>query len=570
MEHILKLDSADDITSIRNKIDFTLPLLVSPAQGVPGVEKPKRRRLLLVVPRKNQALQSLVNVKLLARIVKVRGVELAIVSDHPTVRDYAKEAGLKTFGTLTRAKWAGWASSQTPVTSPVETLPPAGQPSHHLVSSHSLPSSNGEENTFEQASPLTAPIPSKVEAAKRRQKKKYVVVTGSGRVSLLQQLGALVLVFVLAAALVLGVIALLPQATVTLTPVAQSVETELIVHADPNASSVDFQTLTFPARVDQVELVMPGEIETIETELAPVGLAQGTVIFVNRTEQVQTIPVSTTVSTSAGQLIDFVTVQTATIPAGIGAITPTRVIAVEPGPAGNVRAGQINRFADPSYGLLARVVNEEPLTGGTMEPAKIVVQDDKERLQAYLRQKVYQEGLKRLQDSLQGQEFISPETLQVIVLDVSYNEFSGDFSDTFSGEMQAVVRGTVVGGYNANRLALAALQAQVPPGFELDIEGLHFGAGEVLNVQDGVVTFKIVASGQYAPVIDAQEVARKIAWLPIGEAQALLDQQYVLAAVPGVELKPEWAVEWLGRLPYYPLRINVVINDAITMVADGG
>ena len=171
---------------------------------------------------------------------------------------------------------------------------------------------------------------------------------------------------------------------------------------------------------------------------------------------------------------------------------------------------------------------------------------------------------------MEEQEFVSPETLQVIVLDVSYEEFSGDFSDTFSGEMQAVVRGTVVGGYNANRLALAALEAQVPPGSELDIEGLHFGAGEVLDVQDGVVIFRIFATGRYAPVINAHEIAQQIAWLPVGEAQALLDQQYNLAAVPGVELKPDWAVEWLGRLPYYPLRINVVIGEAVTFVANGG
>jgi hypothetical protein len=159
--------------------------------------------------------------------------------------------------------------------------------------------------------------------------------------------------------------------------------------------------------------------------------------------------------------------------------------------------------------------------------------------------------------------------LQVIVLDITYDEFAGDVSDTFSGEMQAVVRGTVVGGYNANRLALAALEAQVPPDYELDIEGLHFGAGEVLNVENGIVTFRIFSSGQAIPVIDPNNIAQKIAWLPVGEAQLLLEQQYQLATVPGVELKPDWVAEWLGRLPYSPLRIKVIIGDAVTLVAEG-
>lgn len=543
MEHIIELERTDDITSIRSRIEYVLPRLVRQTAGGPSSGKPAQRRLLLVVPRKNQAMHSLVNMKLLARMANSRAVELAIVCDHPAVRDYAKEAGLKVFGSMRGAKLAGWGKSGAAVAPPAETLPPVAVPPE-----------------------ADAPPP----AARRKSKKRYVLVTGSGRISVWQQLGALVLVVILAAALVLGVLALLPEATVTIVPVAQPVETELIVKADPNVESVNFKTLEFPARVSQVELVISDGIETIETELAPVGYAEGTVVFINRTEDEQTIPISTTLSTSAGEQINFMTVQTATIPAGIGAITPTKVIAIDPGPKGNVAAGQINRFEDPTYSLLARVVNEEPLTGGTMEPARVVVQADKERLQAHLRQRVYQEGLQQLRQSLGEQEFISPETLQVIVLDVTYKEFAGDFSDTFHGEMQAVVRGTVVGGYNANRLALAALEAQVPPGYQLDIEGLHFGAGEVLDVRDGVVTFKVFARGQAVPVIDPTQVAESIAWLPVGEAQALLNGQYRLAAVPGVELRPNWAVEWLGRLPFFALRIKVVVQDAVTLVAGEG
>jgi hypothetical protein len=373
---------------------------------------------------------------------------------------------------------------------------------------------------------------------------------------------------ILAALLVVGVIALMPQATVTLVPVAEPVEAELVVRADPNEDSVDFRELTFPARITQVELALPGQIETTKTELAPVGLAEGTIVFINRTEDEQIIPISTTVATSAGEPVEFLTTLTATIPAGIGALTPTTVIAVEPGPSGNAAAGQINRFVDPSFGLLARVVNEQPLTGGALEPARVVEQADKERLQAHLRQLIYQEGLNQLEASLVEQEFISPETLQVIVLDVTYNEFAGDVSDTFSGEMQAVVRGTVVGGYNANRLALAALERQVPPGYELDLAGLHFGAGEILDVQDGVIVFRIVAQGRAVPILDPHYIAEEIAWLPVGEAQAFLSQHYKLATVPAIELEPDWVIEYIGRLPYSPLRIGVNIREAVTLVAE--
>jgi hypothetical protein len=542
MEQIIELENTDDITSIRNRIEFLLPTLTQQSVQAGGPERP---RLLLIVPRKNKALRSLVNMKLLARITGTRTVDVAIVSGHPRVRDYAKEAGVKVFGTIRSAKRAGWVTSKTPVALPIETIPPVA------------PSPTEDELYDGQRSP-----------GARVQKRKYVVV--SGRIGVLQQLGALILVFVLAAALVFGVIALLPQATVTITPVSRPVETKLIVKGDPDVESIDFKELTFPARVDQVELELFGEVETIETELAPVGKATGPVVFVNRTEDEQIIPVTTTVSTSAGEPVKFTTVETATIPPGVGATsTPTLVIAVDPGPTGNVLAGQINRFEEPSYALVARVVNESPIGGGTLEPAKIVVQTDKERLDAYLRQKIQQEGLNRLQASLGAQEFITPESVQVIVLDVNYRDFSGDFSDTFGGEMQAVVRATVIGGYNANRLALAALEAQVPPGYELDVEGLNFGAGEVLGIQDNQVSFRIFATGQALPVIDERKIAKDIAWLPVGEAQELLDQQYKLATIPAVELSPDWLVDRLGRLPLSPIRINVVINDAVTALVDG-
>jgi hypothetical protein len=555
MEQILKLEKTDDITAIRSRIEFALPSLSALGQGT---DRTERRRLVLVVPRQNKALQNLVNMKLLARMADAKAVELAVVSGQPLVRDYAKAAGVKAFGSLTTARWAGWVTSKAPVAPPEKTLPPVAPPP-----TEAAPLDNSAGLTTPPAvTPSTPPL-------QRVKKKKYVVVQGRGRVGILQQLGALIALVILAFVLVFSVVALLPEATVTITPVAKAVNTKLVVKADPQAEAVDFKTLTFPARAVQEELALAGAIETSETELAPVGQAQGVVTFVNRTDKEQTIPISATLSTSVGEQIKFIIPITVTIPPGVGATTSTLVVAIEPGPKGNVQAGQINRFEEPGYALLGRVINEQPFTGGKMEPAKVVVQADKERLQAHLRQKIQQEGLKRLQEKLGEQEFIPPESLEVIVMDVTYKEFAGDLSNTFTGEMQAVVRGTAVGGYNANQLALAALEAQVPPGFKLDVEGLHFAAGEILDVQNRVVTFRVLADGKAVPVIDPLRVAQDAAWRPIGEAQARLKNKYNLATVPGVELKPDWTVDYLGRLPLLPLRIKVVINEAVTLLAGG-
>jgi hypothetical protein len=548
MEQILHLEETDDITSIKSRIDFVLPTLTR--QSMQNANQPQRPRLLLVIPRKNKALHNLVNMKVLARSVKNRAVELAVVSNNPAVRDNAKIADVKRFSSVRGARRAGWVTAQTPEAAPETSLPP-------ITPAAADPTQQAVER-----------------GQKRVKKKKYVVVAGDRPAGsfkyIAQQLGMLILIVILAGILAIGFIGLLPEATVTITPVAQPVEAELIVKADPEAESVDFTSLTFPARKEQVELSMTGEIETVKTELTPFDRAGGRVSFINRTEDRHIIPISTTVATAAGTPVEFVTTVTATIPAGLDAVTTTSVIAVEPGPRGNVGAGQINRFVDPAFGLLARVVNESPTSGGTLAPARIIEEADKPRLDAHLQQIIQQEGLAQIQASLAEQEFIPPESVQVIVLDKKYDDFSGDFSDTFSGQMQAVVRTTVIGGYNANRLALAALEAQVPPGYELDIEGLQFGAGEILSIDEGIVTFRIFASGQALPVIDDRQVAEAVAWLPLGDAQSRLSQQYDLATVPGIELGPEWLAEYLGRLPFSPLRITVNINAAVTPVADEG
>ncbi len=548
MEHILEIDPMDDIVSMRNRIEFaftystsaTMPL----ATGELDKKNSNRRRLLLVVPRNNKALQNLVNMKLLARIVHTKSVEMAMVTDQPTVQDYAREVGIKIFGSVQSAKRGGWISSAISTSAePIQPVETVGN--GHL---------------------LTVQVPDGTEStAKRVQNKKYKVVSGSGRVGIFQQVGTFILITALAVAVVMGIMMLLPRATVTLIPVAQQVETNLVVKGDPSVKSVDFKTLTFPARIAQIDLSLPGQINTLEAEFAPSGLARGNVTFINRTETVQTFPFSTTLLASSGEQVDFLTLITATIPSRIDATTVVPVIANKPGPIGNVSVGQINRFADSSYNVVARVINEAGFGGGALEMKKVVVQSDKERLQIHLQQKLKEEGLKQLQEALAEQEFISPDTIQVIPLAITYKEFAGDISDTFSGEMQAAVRGTVVGGYNANRLAMAALEVQVPPGFKLDTKGLHFGAGDVLETKNGVVSFRIVAQGLVVPLIDPHQVAADIAWLSIGEAQAMLSEQYRLATVPGVELQPTWLTDWLGRLPFAPIQINVIIKESVTL-----
>ncbi|MFQ5578796.1 MAG: baseplate J/gp47 family protein, partial [Anaerolineae bacterium] len=294
----------------------------------------------------------------------------------------------------------------------------------------------------------------------------------------------------------------------------------------------------------------------------PVDFAAGTVVIFNRTQDEQIVPVSTTLRTSSGVPVEFMTTLTATVPAGTGATTSTTIIALEPGPRGNVPAGQINRFTNPSLGLLVRVINESPTTGGSVRQAGVVTNDDKDRVRSKLRQLIQQAGYDQMVAELDEQEFIPPESLLVIELNLTYNQFAGDVSDTLGAEMQAVVRGTAVGNYHANQLAYAALLKQVSVDYTLLPQGLRFSAGGMQEVADRAVTFPVTAEGIVVADIDRAAIKDAITFMPIGQAQEWVSRTMPIVSVPGIDVSPNW----LGRLPVFPFRIKVVVNDVSPLI----
>jgi hypothetical protein len=267
---------------------------------------------------------------------------------------------------------------------------------------------------------------------------------------------------------------------------------------------------------------------------------------------------STTLTTSSGTNVRFLTLFTATVPPAFNATTQTEVIALDPGPIGNVPAGQINRVSSQVLERQVTVVNEAATGGGSAAPAGVVTRADKDRLQAIVLQQIQQGGYSQLQEGLAEQEFIPPESLLVIPIDFTYDpSMDGEVTTELTLEMQAVVRGTAIAGQNANQLSLAALQSNVPSGYSLDARSLEFVAGQVVEVRDRAVSFRMQAAGVAIAQIDGRHVASEVRGLPTEEALHYLRQQFPLAAEPLVVVEPDW----LGRLPWFPFRIVVEVTE---------
>jgi hypothetical protein len=204
------------------------------------------------------------------------------------------------------------------------------------------------------------------------------------------------------------------------------------------------------------------------------------------------------------------------------------------------------------------VVNEAAASGGSLAPAGVVTRADKDRLQAIVLQQIQQEGYSQLLEGLAEQEFIPPESLIVIPLDAVYTpSLDGEVTAELKLEMRAVLRGTAIGGQNANQLALAALQTKVPPGYILDPRSLQFVADQVVGVEERAVSFQMRASGVAVAQIDGRQVASDVRGLRIEDALSHLRQQLPLATEPLVVVEPDW----LGRLPWLPFRIVVEVNN---------
>jgi hypothetical protein len=527
MEQIIYLEPDDDIPIIRDRLEWA-----------------QAQRVLLVVPPKSRELRSLVNLKLLGRHARNESLKVALVTRDPRIIELSREADLVTFGSVEAAQRSRWLSDD-------------GAEAEPLTGVYQRPTAHADVEAKPETS-LDLPERPMKDVRRPRRMPRFRPRSERGVPRAILVLSFLVVALLVAVSIAAVVVFIYPEGRIQLSPATQDISAELVVRANPEAERIDYAALDIPARLVQVELSNVGRIPPTATEDMPSDRAGGTVSFVNRTDQEITIPVSTTLSTSSGTTVRFMTVQPATVPAAFNAITQAEVIAVDPGPIGNVAAGQINRIPDPVLGRQVTVINEAATGGGTMAPAGVVTRADKDRLQAIVLQQVQQEGYSQLLAGLADQEFIPPESLIVIPLDSFYTpNLEGEVTDLLALEMRAVVRGTAIGGQNANQLALAALQSQVPSDYHLDPRSLEFVAGKVVGVQDRAVSFQMQAAGEAVAEIDGRQVAKEVRGLSIEEALIFLRQGHPLSGDPEVVVEPDW----LGRLPWFPFRIAVDVVE---------
>ncbi|MDY7039939.1 MAG: baseplate J/gp47 family protein [Chloroflexota bacterium] len=504
MQQIIYLEVDDDITTIRNRLEWA-----------------QAPRVLLVIPRDCKSLHRALDFKLLRRHVDALGIEVALVSKDPVVQDLAYEHKFSIFTTTKRGQRARW----------------------RKVDEDDLPRPPSRPRPRRLMWPALEDNPSF-----RRNLKIARQVLASG-------------VFIFIVGILLAVAYLIiPGARIVLMPASEVVSVTVPLTVSPAVETVDATQLLLPAQAIEARVEDRAHIPTTGTKDAPDAPATGTVVFINRSATSVTVPKGTAVSTSAGTPIRFLTLEDVTLPPTMGSIGRVGVQAAEPGLIGNVGVNLINRVEGP-VAVKVRVTNDEPTGGGTVKQVGMVTPADKERLRALLLQQLQQKAYAAMTAELDEDEFVPVESLQVeIILVENYDKFVEEEAETLGLEMRASISGLIIDETDALPLVQEVLRSQLRSGFDLLPETCRLQLGQVTGVreEDRAVQFIVEGTGVMAARMDIPIIQEAIRGRTPEFALDYLRTNVPLRAEPQVDLSPEWLP--VKRIPWLPLRINVVVQ----------
>lgn len=111
-----------------------------------------------------------------------------------------------------------------------------------------------------------------------------------------------------------------------------------------------------------------GRIDVLDAQ------ATGRVVFANKTNSPVVVPKGTIVRTGSGTVVRFATTSDVQLPGSLYASAPVGIVALEPGPVGNVQALTIN-VVEGEVAMRVDVLNDAPTSGGTVKGVPVVDPD---------------------------------------------------------------------------------------------------------------------------------------------------------------------------------------------------
>ncbi len=540
---ILYLEPDDEITSVVRRL-----------------RQADASHVVLVAPARTKATSSAVALRLLSAVAAEEGRSVTLVAD-PLARTLAGEAGIPAFASVAEAT-AGASRPGSPAPAAatrasihvvrVDEPERAPAPPRPRWGDGSGPSDETRAVPVVRTTP-TANVPRAPRSGNAGTRRPRPRTTGVRRRPSVVGIAVLVIVLLAVGA---AAAAVLPAASVRIRPATRAI------------GPVAYQlAIAEPTRdAGQLPLTMTGKATGDHVERLA---AAGTVTFENWNYRAVVVPAGTQVA--AGEVV-FATGADLSVPAGKltgrGTIQAGQgdasVAAVEPGPAGNVAAGAINRIVDrrtandlrgfPSN--LPLVHNDAPTAGGAENHAPQVQQADVDALSKQIADALRQQLASHLAEAQTtlvlgppgGDEQPVVNVPQDLVGKVGAETF--ELSGSLSYQRLGVPREQVVAQAGQR---LLNDPAQTPAGANILPDSVAVEVGKVTS--DGAtlqVAVKVRASA--APELDPDAIRKRIANLTPDEAQAALAD----IGPSAVNLWPGW----VGRVPTLDWRISIE-TDAV-------
>lgn len=507
----VQLEAGEDATSVRDRLSFL-----------------RGQNVLIIWPEDGTALNRKLDLVLIQREAMRRAIRMAFVTHDPQILQHALDLDISTFETIGASERGRWKRGRGKVFAN-RNQKPRDEPEHEDL----------------------MPIASRIRAPRR------LPLPNAARL--------FVIVVVLAILGGVGFV-VLPGATITLTVAKLPLNADVLITAYAGAAGIDASAAIIPARIQLVQVTQTGTRQTTGSLDQSPTLASGTVTFVNRSDEVITIPTGTLVSTADGTPVRFSTLTDATLNAGAGQSAEVSVQALPDyaGEIGNVGALKITAV-ESVWADRVTVSNLLPLSGGQTRSLPVVSQTDLDRLRSAVRQQIQAQAQAELQTLLGVGEFIIDESIAITADSdrsdwQTYSAEVGAVASEVTLEMRAVVQALIVNQRDAEQVGFAALSRQIPRGRTLDLSTLSYQRGPIESIAPDQITFRLFADGLVSGQVDTTTLREILAGRPIEDARLYISSVYQLAVgtQPEITVNPNFE----GTLPRLPVRITVVVQEA--------
>ena len=493
---IIQLHKNDDNISVRDKMSWS-----------------QTGRILLVWPGKGQVLNRRLDLILVKRHANRMGAQLAFVTNDSEVRFIADQIKIPVFDNLRHSQKSHWRFDKREKT---DLRPDVTRPSLEDMRSILPPQSQGW---------LEHPV---------------TRVIGFG-VSVL-------------AVFILGIY-ILPGATIYLTPQLKIQSMTLSLTADPALTDINLSTGSLPTY--NMEVIVEGsENATVTGSVTiPDKVAIGGLRFTNISDREIKIPTGTVVTTLGSDPLRFITSSQGEVAIKSSKSAVLSARSIEPGASGNIPPNSLVAI-EGELGLDLTVTNPYATHGGTDGSVPSPTNKDFRILREHLIKILKQAALVELQAMLPTDDTLITPTLKIIeIIDETTTPAVGEPGNKLSQSMRMRFQTQVVAGKELRNLVTPILEANTPTGYTPILTTLVLDRLTLPTIrEDGNAHWTLRAQRKLQADIVTNQAINLIIGLSVLQSIDRLDRSLPLAAEAQIMLAPEW---W-PRLPFLPMRIQVI------------